>query len=261
MFGVAKKASDTLTRSYLDTLARRMGEGQPMREGDQPPLTELVSRLASVPQDQWWSYAFSHEPLRGKISKGDRRRLAEGAIECANWFADDYSSRLGTTVPSAMARALSLDIERPDSSRNGSRVLFAEYLPPAKIRVYGDGVRHGERLLSEPGVAQAFGDGFSIFETLLGHELFHVIEERHEDEIWTRTHQIPLWGIGPLTYRSTVDCLSEMGAMAFTRRLNGLSWSPYLLDAFLLYGYAPHVVFRLFESMSRCAEEARAAAV
>lgn len=39
---------------------------------------------------------------------------------------------------------------------------------------------------------------FNVSKLLLSHELFHYIEEKYKDTIFTRTEKIRLWELGPL---------------------------------------------------------------
>ncbi|MGN0983321.1 MAG: hypothetical protein ACI4OI_00645, partial [Gemmiger sp.] len=92
-----------------------------------------------------------------------------------------------------------------------------------------------------------------ITRLLLGHELFHYVEERYKKEIWTRTYRLRLWQIGPIHNDSGVMVLGEIAAMAFTQELNELRYSPYVMDAYLVYGYSPEAASALYEEMMRFA--------
>jgi len=144
----------------------------------------------------------------------------------------------------------------PDQPQNAERVLFAEFCPPQEINIFMHAINQANELLQEPVVA-AMGQ-VCISDILLGHELFHVVEEQQINEIWTRTHKIDLWSIGPIRNRSRIVVLSEIAAMGFSKRLNGLPYLPYVLDAFLVYGYSTDMASRLYEEMMGYADrEAR----
>ena len=112
-----------------------------------------------------------------------------------------------------------------------------------------DGVRKGRALLSEPGVSHALTGQLDIAKLLLGHELFHFVEEKYKKEIWTRTYKIELWAPKPLHNRSGVAVLGEIAAMSFAKTLTGIPYSPYVMDAFLVYGYSPEAASGLYEEM------------
>ncbi|MFR7889351.1 MAG: hypothetical protein ACLU4B_13015 [Bilophila wadsworthia] len=75
------------------------------------------------------------------------------------------------------------------------------------------------------------------------------MEEKYKKEIWTRTYKIELWAPKPLHNRSGVSVLGEIAAMSFAKALTGISYSPYVMDAFLVYGYSPEAASGLYEEM------------
>ena len=75
-----------------------------------------------------------------------------------------------------------------------------------------------------------------IKNLILGHELFHFLEEEDEG-IYTRSETITLWKFLGYEHRSTVRALSEIAGMAFTKKLNQFPYSPFTLDILLYYNY------------------------
>lgn len=49
--------------------------------------------------------------------------------------------------------------------------------------------------------------------------------------------------------RSGVSVLGEIAAMSFAKTLTGIPYSPYVMDAFLVYGYSPEAASGLYEEM------------
>lgn len=43
--------------------------------------------------------------------------------------------------------------------------------------------------------------------------------------------------------------LGEIAAMSFAKALTGIPYSPYVMDAFLVYGYSPEAASGLYEEM------------
>lgn len=93
----------------------------------------------------------------------------------------------------------------------------------------------------------------NITSLLLAHELFHYVEETRKKEIFTRTHQIRLWSLGPLHNDSGIMILGEIAAMAFAQKLVGIPYAPYVMDVFLVYGYSPEEASGLYEEMMQFA--------
>lgn len=252
-----------MTKERLKELLKPIAEGlfgpQGTRRGPvQPhytvrPVGMIVEDLCRIPEEDWAKYAFSREPLNGKFNDEQRRDLTCRAIACGREYAEKLADRYGMRDPEKLARKLGLKVDFPDMPQNTERVLFAEFREPDKVHIYMDGVRKGRALLGEPGVPHALTGQLDITKLLIGHELFHWVEEHYKKEIWTRTYKIELWAPGPLHNRSGVAVLGEIAAMAFTKALNNLPYSPYVMDAFLVYGYSPEAASGLYEEMMQLA--------
>ncbi len=254
-----------MTKERLKELLTPIADGlfgrQRTRYGEPPkeivrPIGMMVEDLCRIPEEEWGSYAFSREPLNGKFSEEERRELTGKAIACGQEYAGKLIAEYGSRDPKVLAQKLGAEVDYPEMPQNASRVLFAEFREPKTVHIYRDGVRKGESLFGEPGVREALGE-LDIERLLLGHELFHFVEERARKEIWTRTFKIDLWP-GPLHNRSGVMVLGEIAAMAFTKTLNELPYSPYVMDMYLVYGYSPEAASGLYEEMmERCGRTPR----
>ncbi len=245
-----------MTKERLKELMKPIADGlfgkQRTSYGEMPhyevrEVGQIVKDLCEIPEEEWGEYAFSREPLRGKFNKEQRTELTRQAIACGREYASKLQEEYHTADPQVLAGKLGMIVDYPEMPQNASRVLFAEFREPKTIHIYMDGVNKGRQLLDEPGVLEALGD-VNIGKLLLGHELFHFVEEKYKKEIWTQTYKIELWH-KPFHNRSSVIVLGEIAAMAFTRALNDLSYSPYVMDAYLVYGYSPEAASGLYEEM------------
>ena len=57
----------------------------------------------------------------------------------------------------------------------------------------------------------------------------------------------------PVSNKSKILCLSEMAAMAFAKRMTGISCSPYVLDVLLMYCYNEEAAIALYEEILEAA--------
>ena len=213
------------------------------------PVGKIVGDLCQIPEEQWAQYAFSREPLNGRLNDDQRRELMHQAVECGRHYAKELSETYDTRDPRVIAEKLGLYVDYPRIPQNTDRVLFAEFREPNKIHIYTDSIWKAENLMSEPGVREALTDRLDITGLILGHELFHVVEEQNKKTIWTHTYRIRLWSLGFLHNDSSLLVLGEIAAMAFTRALAQIPYSPYVMDAFLVYGYSPMAASALYEEM------------
>ena len=96
-----------------------------------------------------------------------------------------------------------------------------------------DCIEKAEKLINKEKL-QSFFPAADLKDVLMAHELFHGIEYRKRKQIFTQTEKIELWR-RPFSNKSKILCLSEMAAMAFAKRMTGISCSPYVLDVLLMY--------------------------
>ena len=213
------------------------------------PLAEMLKDLAEIPVEEWYGYAFSREPLNGKFTDEQRQEWMKKSLDCGQEYAQRIRKEYGTRDPIELAALLSMSVSYPEVPDKTDRVLFAEYRVPNKICIYMDAVNKANKLLLDPKVLEVLTEELDICRLLLSHELFHFAEERYREEIFTQTEKVRLWSLGFLHNDSNVIALSEIAAMGFAKELMGLSYSPYLMDVFLVYGYSPQEASGLYEEM------------
>lgn len=217
------------------------------------PLAAMLRDLIAVPPEEWYRYAFSREPLNGRLKDEQRQEWMKRAIAFGREYAEKicrcYDSRDSETI----AKAMGMQVMYPAFPEKTDRVLFAEFREPNNISIYMDAVKRAKKLTDRPEIASLLTEKLNISRILLAHELFHSVEESCKQEIFTKTEKIRLWSLGPLHNDSTLIALSEIAAMSFAAQMTGLPYSPYMLDMFLVYGYSPEEACGLYEEMMTCA--------
>lgn len=214
-------------------------------------LAQMLEDLTEISPTEWGVYAFSRDPLKARFQGEECRALAEQAIICGRTYAKRVSEEHNSTNPLQILQKLGVKIQFADIPANTDRVLFAEFLEPDEVFVYMDAVDKAEKLMEE-GVRKVLTGQFDLQQTLLAHELFHVLEIRDKEEIFTQAYKHPLWKIGPLKNTSKVLALGEIAAMAFAQELCGLPYSVYVIDVLLLYGYSDNEASGLYEEIMNC---------
>ena len=224
------------------------GRGTSVQEARYPEvlLREMARTLQDMTEEQWGYYAFSREPLEGKFTEEQKLAYTLHANACGREWAGRVAAQCGSRSPREIARSLGLQIRTPDSPAGGGQGVFAQFLPPDEITIFMDCVSRAGEICREAGCALLQRE--LLFDVLLAHELFHVIEERHSDEIYTRTEKVELWR-RPFSNRSAIACLSEIAAMAFAQELLGTSCSPYVLDVLLIYSYDREAAWGLYDEI------------
>lgn len=200
-------------------------------------LVEMIQNLLQVDDGSWGLYAFSRDILKERIPADKKIDMIKKAMACGREYAQLMIREFGSSDVHTIAEKLKLKVLLQDEMIIGKRILFACYTPPNEIEIMTEPVdKAAELILKDESMLEYF-EKKSIINIILGHEIFHCIEDQFEQEIYTRTEKILLWNILGLKNSSTVRALSEIGAMAFTKELNGLKYSPFILDILLYYAY------------------------
>lgn len=217
------------------------------------PLSEMMAGLSAIPEKEFGKYAFFRDPLERRFSRERKQELTIRALECGSEYAQFTKKKYQDITAQLAAERLGVSVSYPERPSNGGQVLFARFTEPDKIEVYLDCVRKGELLVREYGLETVLGE-IDIRELLLWHELFHVLELRNKDTIFTKTEKIELWK-KPFSNRSVIGCLSEIAAMKFAAEMTGSRFSPFVLDVLLVYGYDQRAACALYDEMMECIME------
>lgn len=208
---------------------------------EQLGLVDMIQRLLEIDDETWGLYAFSKEPLQDYISPDKKIAMIIKAMDCGKEYARNITNKLDCRDVHTIAEKCNLNIEYGEQHIVGNRILFACFTPPRKIEIMYEPVLQAKQLICKNSKSNSIlielFDKDSIIDTILGHEIFHYIEEEFEQEIYTRTEKVLLWNFLGFKNYSNIRALSEISAMAFTKELNGLSYSPFLLDVLLSFGY------------------------
>ncbi|MDO5551523.1 MAG: hypothetical protein Q4F76_10150 [Lachnospiraceae bacterium] len=233
-----------------DAFAGR-GAIPPQPEYPEVSLKEMADTLAGFTEETWGGYAFSREPLEGKFTPAQKAEYTAKANACGQQWAERMAEVYGTRSPRLLAERMGMKIEMTQRPVGGGLVLFAQFVQPNEITIFTDCIQRAAKL--NEGIGCPLLQKELLTDTLLAHELFHGVEERYETEIYTRTEKVELWR-KPFSNRSSIACLSEIGAMAFAAQLLGLSASPYMLDVLLVYSYDKQAALGLFQEICRISD-------
>lgn len=211
---------------------------EPVKE-NMPTLVQMASALREVDDESWGKYLFSRDILRDRVTPEQKSEKIAKSIACGVEYAQRILSETETDSPDRIASFFGLHVAEGDVQMTEKRVLFASFTPPDEITIMKEPLKkYGGVLAALPPEDSALLPAESeVRSILLGHELFHFVEERHKDEIYTRTEKIRLWKIFGFENNSTIRALGEIAGMAFTKMLCRIPFSPSLLDVLLLYSY------------------------
>lgn len=213
-------------------------------------LDEMIRQLLEIDDKAWGLYVFSRDILKNRVLKEQKLEMISKSIKCGEEYAKKIMKEYDTNDIRLISQKLGLKIEYKDSLLTGKRILFASYTPPDEILIMKEPVERAVKELSLEGsnLVEVFSE-YSIMDTILGHELFHYIEDKFEEEIYTKQEKILLWKIFGFKNNSTIRALGELGAMAFSRKINGSTFSPFILDVLLYYSYDPSSATKIYQDV------------
>ncbi|WP_018750734.1 hypothetical protein [Paenibacillus sanguinis] len=223
-------------------------------------LEDMLGILLQLDDQTWGTYAFSRDVLKRRIPPEQMIEMTEEAIRCGKDYAQRIITDYGCRDVRLLAEKMKIRVQLESSSITGNRILFACYTPPNHIVIMDEPLRRAASLVSRKAASlvELFRQD-DIMNTILGHEIFHAVEERLESDIYTRTKKIELWNFLGWKNYSRVRALSEIAAMSFTRELNRLDYSPFILDFLLYFSYDSSDAERIYRDVlgvgsGRCRE-------
>lgn len=240
------KYKDNFADKFVNALRRRNTDAE-IKVENIPHIREMLNKLIIIDDEIWGQYGFRREPLKGKFSIDERSELIKKANECGKKCASKIRDEYGNISIYKIAEKMGLEVDYPDRPNGGGHIIFAQFVEPNKITVFKDSVNKAQELIKKENLKDLFNN-INIEELLLAHEIFHFIEE-NDDTIFTRSEKIRLWKIGPVKNDSNIVCLGEIAGMAFAKELLNVSYSPYILDVFLVYLYNIQASYALYEEI------------
>lgn len=184
---------------------------------------------------KWGLYAFEQDVVwKSKLTKVEKQHIINEAIICGYNWAEHVKKTHGDHTVTELADRYHLKVESDASGQMTNRIAYAIYTPPRTITLMTEPIAKVRQLLN----------AYSLFSTthlpdiILAHELFHHIESNEKD-IYTQAKQVTLWRFLFYKHRSQIRATSEIAAMSFSKQMNGLDFSPFVLDFLLIYAYNP----------------------
>lgn len=226
-------------------------------------LADMLTDLMAVDDEIWGLYAFSRDVLKDRISEEDKRAWSIEAAQCGEYYALRVMEKFHTMDAFDIAAQMGLDVKMEQKEKEQSRLLFAMFVPPKEIFIMEEPIKKAKNTFealesqgSLPILKDRYGKPLEerdIAKIILSHEIFHFLEEEYQDEIFTRRKKITLWTLPIIKFKneSTIRALGDIAAMSFARKINGLSFSPFLLDVFIYYGYNPDASCSIYDEIMK----------
>ncbi len=211
-------------------------------------LSVMLDTLMKMDAYTFGAYAFSRDIMRGRCDIGKRQEYTRQAILCGQEYAQQMRSMYGEKTCLQISRELGLTVLFLEKPLGGGKVLFAQYKEPDEITVFTDCTEKARQAFESQELPDSFRK-MDVQEILIAHELFHYLEFRDRETIFTRKELIVLPGIGARKRTAKLTAPSEIASMSFAQQITGLDFSPYILDVFFSYLYNQEAAYSLYREI------------
>lgn len=215
------------------------------------PLEKMYESLATIDEETWGLYEFSKDLLRGKIDHKEKMEIVIKSIECGKFWAQKMTAKLGSEVctnkkATQLANLLDLTINERLGKPTKFRMVFAQFVADKTIEIIKEPIENYTKLVSK---SQILPHAEMVREVLIAHEIFHFLEEHHQEEMYPHQKTIKLWKLFKYEHRSTVMAASEIAAMAFAKEICSVQFVPQIIDVLLSYPMEIEFSKGIFESV------------
>ena len=207
-------------------------------------MEKIINDLKEVGDITWGMYAFSRDILRHKADFSKKKEMITKAIQCGYEKADEMIAKYGTVQSETLAKNLSLKVRWQEKGQISDYMIFALFTSPNQITIMQEPIKKA----ADHDQICAFISKEQIRSILLGHEIFHYLEEQ-DKTIYTRTEKIELWSLPFFKNRTTIRAVGEIAGMYFTKKLNHLDFCPFMLDVLLYFAYDPTVAYSIYQDI------------
>ena len=212
-------------------------------------IKDMVYELLKFDESKWEAYAYSREPLKGKLNQIQKSEYKIGAENCGCDIAIELIEKYGILTPREYSKKLGVTVNNSIEQEQGEYTMFAKFNQPSTITIFKQVVDKANELINAEGLEKCLGN-INVYNVLLTHELFHKFE-CSRPELYTNQVKIKLWSLGVYKHMSKLACLPELAAMALVKKLLNIEYSPYIFDVIFLYTCNKRKSKELFESICK----------
>jgi len=201
------------------------------------PLEKMFESLATIDEETWGLYEFTKDMLRNKIDNKEKMEIVIKSIECGKFWAQEMKAKIGLEMCTSkkateLANFLGLTINERVGKPTKFRMVFAQFVSDKTIEIMIEPIENYTKLVSK---SKKLPHADIVREVLIAHEIFHFIEDQHQEEMYPHQKTIKLWKLFNYEHRSTVMAASEIAAMAFAKEICSVDFVPQILDVLLSY--------------------------
>lgn len=112
-------------------------------------ILESIKQLISLDNIHWGNYAFSRDPLNGKVKEEQRITMIEKANTCGIEQGRKLRTQYGNSSMKELANHLGLNIKYEDSDGIESYITFAKFNYPNNITIFEGNIKKANAFIEE----------------------------------------------------------------------------------------------------------------
>ncbi|MEY8352841.1 hypothetical protein AALB39_05705 [Lachnospiraceae bacterium 54-53] len=196
-------------------------------------MREWIEKMAAAEDVMWYGRVLKNHPTACELSKEEEKEILFHSMGTAEKYASELTKRHGKISGVSLAGAMGLSIKRRSEELRKPFLYMGLFEPEEGTVILNDSTLNAVKGFIEEHRLSDLIPGEALEEVVLFHEIFHSIEE-NTPGIYTRSKMLerPVWNLFPRS-RGLAGA-GEVGAIHFSKKMEGLSCSPCLYEMCLL---------------------------
>lgn len=193
-------------------------------------IEQLFNDLCSITDNAWALYAFRNDTRSSRfLTQRDMLVLCKNVKEDIERFYNTLICSHADLSTLNLLNQLCITLSYETIISNPAQPVLARFFSPDRIII---DITQLRKLTNNESVKNLINEK-QIEKIIVGHELYHVLEDRNQYLQSQQKFTFKRYKFLPAK-RMRIQALSEYGAMYFSRLINNLPYSPYILD-FLIW--------------------------
>ena len=202
----------------------------------------MILKLLKISDKEWIDYQFQRELLAGKLSKSEQQEWGEVARKSGEILAETISRQYDTRNIHALCQRFDVAISYGEKPWLNDRLTLATYDEKTGICLMAEAIQKFEQTTITALPLE------QVTALILAHELYHHLETL-DPTLYTQQKKIELWRFFGYRHQSKIRALSEIAAMSFSKTLNRVGFSPYVLEIAMVWPYDSQLCEWLVQSV------------
>ena len=196
-------------------------------------MHQFIEKIMAAEDVKWYARVLKNHPASCELSKEEEEEILFYSMQAAETYASELKKRYGTVSGVSLAETLGLSIKRRSEELRKPFLYMGIFEPEEGTVILNDSTLNAIKdFIKEYHLSEMIQEE-ALEEVVLFHEIFHCIEE-NTPGIYPRSKMLkrPVWNLFPRSIG--LAGAGEVGAIHFSKKMKGISYSPCLYEMCLL---------------------------